>query len=842
VAPQIRPWLHVAVVLCFVVLVSIFLGPRIYVDQTLLVGDGLYYVDPSFRAAVPANAYTTGPLNFLTHVDNALNGYPRMHYVQTTLSAGEIPWWNPYIGLGIPGAGTASATFEPIELVLGRFVSVPMLSNVKAVAALVLGGYGTFLLVVTLGASRTAALFAGVAFVFSGWTVAWLGRTNMLAEAWMPWLFWAAERVFRGASMRFVGAVALFSGFACLSSHPQTGVQILASLGLYIALRAGAAGHPRPVLAGRLGLIGAALVVGVGVALVQLVPSADLISNAELPAQGRAVVRNASDIVHAAWYALLGDWTVIRRDLPTAVMTVAPLFFGSAATESYWWRGLNMMEMMAYAGLLSLFFGAYAAARRREIPAVRVWLVLVLVAFGAMYALPVFNAVNYLPVIALANNGRLRLLFHFALIVSAAFGLDRLLSDLAERRPGWARWVGAYAGVVVLIPMGTYGVLRFMNLPAPAPVMLLHSEAGVVMILAALAALIALHARGALGATPFRALLLSLAFADPLWHFGNFNPPIPTAHVFPDTPLVRFLKADPSLFRVSSGTGARVMTAETKLPYRLFDIDTFDVLNVRRHAKLQETVNERALDGFKTLRSFDFRDPARHRGLISLMNVKYLLLPGAHLAPSNPFHDLPGFRLVYDREARVYENLDVMPRVFLSDRATHVSAEQALAAVTARGFNPRGTVLLEDPASPRLPTSPGGTAGPARVTALSANRVVVQAHPSRPSYLVLSDTNYPGWRARVDGRPTPIYQANYLFRAVYLAPGEHEIEFTFMPTSYRLALAGTLASMALVGGCFAWDGLARIRGGRDAARYNKSTVPGHRVAQSGDSFGRQGRA
>ena len=812
-ARQIRPWLHVAVVVCFVVLASIFLGPRIYIDQTILVGDGMYYVDPSFRAAVPANAYTTRPLNFLSHVDNALNGYPRMHYVQTTLSAGEIPWWNPYVALGMPGAGTASATFEPIELVLGRFTSVPMLSNLKAVAALVIGGYGMFLLVTTLGASRTAGLFAGLAFVFSGWTVAWLGRTNMLAEVWMPWLFWATERVLRGASMRFVGALALFAGFACLSSHPQTGVQIVAALAFYVALRAFAAGVPRPVLAGRLGLTAAAVLVGVGIALVQLIPSANLIANAELPAQGRSVVRDASDVVTAGWYALLGDWKVIRRDLPTAVMTVAPLFFGTAATDSYWWRGLNMMEMMPYAGLLPLFFGAYAAARRREIPGVHVWLVMTVVAFGAMYALPVFNAVNYLPVIGLANNGRLRLLFRFALIVSAAFGLDRLLSDLAERRPGWARWVGTYAGVVLLTPAVTYAVLRWMNIAAPAPLLMLRSEAGIVMILAALTALVAMRARGALGATPFRALVLSLAFADPLWHFGTFNPPVPTAHVFPETPLVQFLRADPSLFRVSSGTDARVMTPDSKMPYRLFDIDTFDVLNVRRHAKLQERVNGRPLDGFKTLRVFDFRDPARHRGLISLMNVKYILVPGSDLAPTNPFHHVRGFRLVYDREARAYENLEVMPRAFLTDRVTHVSAEQALAAITAPDFDPRGPVFLEDPASPRLPASTEGPAGPARVTALSANRVVVQANASRASYLVLTDTYYPGWRARVDGRPTPIYQANYLFRAVYLTPGEHEIEFTFMPASYRLAMAGTLASLALVAGCFAWDGAARFRRG-----------------------------
>jgi hypothetical protein len=818
VGRQLGPRRHVGIVVLFLVAVSVFVGPRVYIDRTILVGDGTYYVDPSFRAAVPADAYVTRPRNFLSHVDNALNGYPRMHYVQTSLSAGEIPWWNPYLGLGIPGAGTASATFEPIELLLGRLVSVPALSSLKAVAALVVGAYGMFLLVVTLGASRTAGILAGIAFVFSGWTVAWLGRTNMLAEMWMPWLFWAAERVLRGAALRFAGAVALFAGFACLSSHPQTAVHILAALGFYIAARTVTSGLPGPVVAGRLGVIAAALVIGVGIGLVQLVPSASVIAHAELPAQGRSLAGGASGVVDAAWATITGDWTIIRRDLPTAVMTVAPLFFGSAASDTYWWRGLNMMEVMTYAGLLPLFLAAYAAWRRRDVPGVGVWLVMTVLAFGAMYALPLFNAVNYLPVIGLANNGRLRLLFRFALVVAAAFGLDRLMADLRARRPGWARFTAAYAAGILLIPALTYvGLAWWTTLRLPGIQTMLRREAGVGVILLALAALLALRARGTLGAAPFRALVVALAFVDPLWHLGDFNPSIPTAHVFPETPLVRFLKQDPSLYRVSSGTLTRVMTPDSKLPYRLFDVDLFDVLNVRRHTRLQQAVNGGKQNAFNTLRAFNFQEPARHHGLISLMNVKYVLLPASDFAPENPFQAQPGFRLVYDREVRVYENLHVMPRAFLVDRATRVSADEALATITRADFDPRTAPVLLEEASPALPESPGGSPGSAEVTAVSANRVAVRVNAARASYLVLSDTNYPGWQARLDGAPTPIFQAHYLFRAVHVPAGAHEIVFTFMPASYRLAMAGTLASLALVAACFTWDGLARSRGGAPRA-------------------------
>ena len=84
-----RPLGHLAVVAGLLVFASLFLGPRIYVDQTLFVGDGFFYVDPSFRVAVPPGAYVTKPRNFLTHVDNGLQIYPQLVHVQTSRDGGR---------------------------------------------------------------------------------------------------------------------------------------------------------------------------------------------------------------------------------------------------------------------------------------------------------------------------------------------------------------------------------------------------------------------------------------------------------------------------------------------------------------------------------------------------------------------------------------------------------------------------------------------------------------------------------------------------------------------------------------------------------------------------------
>jgi uncharacterized membrane protein YfhO len=62
-------------------------------------------------------------------------------------------------------------------------------------------------------------------------------------------------------------------------------------------------------------------------------------------------------------------------------------------------------------------------------------------------------------------------------------------------------------------------------------------------------------------------------------------------------------------------------------------------------------------------------------------------------------------------------------------------------------------------------------------------------------FLVLTDLYHRGWRARVDGQPTPVYLANFLFRAVYLSPGPHVVDFVFEPLSLRLGIAVSVATL-----------------------------------------------
>jgi len=72
---------------------------------------------------------------------------------------GEVPWWNPYTGIGMPLAAEyqASAFFPPTLLLL-----LPRGMVLLQMSLQILAGWGTYCLLRQMGLSRLAATTGGV--------------------------------------------------------------------------------------------------------------------------------------------------------------------------------------------------------------------------------------------------------------------------------------------------------------------------------------------------------------------------------------------------------------------------------------------------------------------------------------------------------------------------------------------------------------------------------------------------------------------------------------------------------------------------------------------------------
>jgi hypothetical protein len=176
------------------------------------------------------------------------------------------------------------------------------------------------------------------------------------------------------------------------------------------------------------------------------------------------------------------------------------------------------------------------------------------------------------------------------------------------------------------------------------------------------------------------------------------------------------------------------------------------------------------------------------------------------------------YREVYrDDQISILRNGGAMPRAFLTDAAvSSPPGRNALSLILDGAVDVRRTTVIDDPLPAGFAHSAGtgDTPGPGRASIASyePTQIVIRADSERTGFLVLSDIYFPGWVARIDGEPTPILRANYLFRAVAVPPGTHIVTFRYEPLSVRIGAiisAVTVSAVLIMAGAFAWAGLRR---------------------------------
>lgn len=142
---------------------------------------------------------------------------------------------------------------------------------------------------------------------------------------------------------------------------------------------------------------------------------------------------------------------------------------------------------------------------------------------------------------------------------------------------------------------------------------------------------------------------------------------------------------------------------------------------------------------------------------------------------SERWQPLPGFPgFLTDTKA--------FPRVFMTGGyEVDPDFNQAIYDIRDGKVDPHQEVILtRDPLD--KPNWAKGWVGEGKITRYDLNDVEMACTNDRPCFLTLSDNYFPGWRAWVDGREEPIYQADGTFRAVELGePGSHTVKMSYHP-------------------------------------------------------------
>lgn len=154
------------------------------------------------------------------------------------------------------------------------------------------------------------------------------------------------------------------------------------------------------------------------------------------------------------------------------------------------------------------------------------------------------------------------------------------------------------------------------------------------------------------------------------------------------------------------------------------------------------------------------------------------------------------FNAVEGKETtRIESRPTALPRAWITrETVCPVPPEQALRRIQEPSFDFRSTALIETCGQTSPPPCDDSRAD-ARITSYSPNRIAAQSQSRCAATLVFSEIAYPGWTATIDGRPAPLLLADYLFRAVSVPAGKHEVVLSFVSPGLRQGMALSFVAM-----------------------------------------------
>jgi len=766
--------------------------------------------------------------------------------------SGQLPLWNPLVGCGAPlAANYQTAAFYPLN---GLHLLLPAEVALSWTVAfhIALAGWGAYAWGRAVGLDRFPALVGALAMEGSGFLVARAALFPSVALTF-PWIavwLWRAEVVVRaqvrgrpapGTGLRAASLMGLAVGLGLLAGHAQTafygGVLTAAYAGFRtvqaIYRRGQQWGQEDGVKARKAvhgnwllevvrsgGLPALSLVLGVGLAAVQLLPTAELLLNS-----------HRSGGVHAdvAMTYSLWPWRLITA--------LAPGFFGTPGRGTYWGYGAQWEDAL-YVGVLPFLLAGAAAAlsvggARRSNPA-------------AAPSDPCKGEGSVGSPRTSAWAGEYRGLTHFWL-GSALVGLVLALGEntpvfpfLFRRIPGFdlfqapTRWLAVSTVALALssgiglhcwLRRGTPrkegplvitvgGALLVAGLAAPRLVPAVPAtfgpataRLGIALAITGTLALVRsqLVRIHALGLIAWRSAVLVFVALDLLtvgW------PSVPSVDrslyqgVTRTAEVLRDAMAHPRVYwPVDPSHHDLAYDALYRVKFDYLSFDDFGPSDLKGWWGMREDQipNAGMLDQVASANNFDpllidwyadLLDAAvEEPGVLRAMGVTHVATDGA--GPT-------GERVHSGASADFYRMPDVPGRAWIVHRASPVPASRTLAAVSSPSFDPAQVVLLDGDPSDQGQSDQTRPPFAEPVLRDGLNRVTIRTVLNAPGYLVLADTWYPGWQARVDGEPTALLRANHAFRAVQLTAGEHVVEMVYRPTSVLVGAAASVAALGLI--------------------------------------------
>jgi len=688
--------------------------------------------------------------------------FPFRTLAASSLAEGIIPHWDPYVFAGMPFTADIQVAFwYPFNMLQSLFVSDGYLSPVVMEWFILLhyaiAGFGMYWFAKKIfQIDDWSAIFAGVAYAFSGYIVAQAIHQMIVYHiALFPLVAYFFIHGFDSWKHSIIAGILL--GIMYLAGHPQSTLYFtffLALLSVYeIVYRARQKNPAGDSILGFGPIVRMALpvAIGLGIFAIQFLPAQEL---AGLSRRDTITYLNSLD-GSLSWGNLL--------------TLVLPRLFGltngAGDPQVPYWNGTYYLswETAIYIGVLPLFFAIMAAvlARGKKYLSFFAGMALLAILFALGDHFFIYRLFFKLPLFSkFRTPARMMMLFSFAASALAGVGLSDALKYTGKK---WGDNKGLIVGALVAFPwfLAVAGMLHasafLKGVPDEANDSISWAAGMAALPVIALIVLIALRYIDQLRGQLFAAVVIGVTIIE-LFNYGmsvNASSDDPR-DAFRQTPqVIDMLKKDQAkeLDRARTRLGSEMIVKRNQGAYdRIQLIEGYDPLVLQRV----------------------FPDMANPANSMDLMNLKWSIA-----SDKNPSF---GERPNYMQRIKLYYLADVVPD------------SQALKVLKLDTFyDYRHRILLEEPLINKL--GPLDSFSFATITHYSDNEIQATVKTKTAAVAFFSEVYYPAWKAYVDGKPAKLYRAFTTLRAVEVPPGEHKIEMRYESSAFATGSMTTIVTL-----------------------------------------------
>lgn len=749
------PFLTILSVVC-VFFFQVFLG-KVPLPGDLIVGGYYPWLDYNwgFPTGVPVkNPITSDAVSFI---------YPMRMAAIDFLKNGEWPLWNPYLLSGTPLlANFQSAPFSLTNLFYFVFDHLTAWSMQIMVQHVLAAGF-VYLLLRNWNVSRFSSTVAGIIYAFTGFNLLWSEwNAHTLTASFIPLLLLFSDKFLLKGNYFYIVAISVVVGLQFLSGYPQ--IVIYAALALFslwaIRLQRTKTFFTRTcvlVLAG---------ILGVGLAALQILPGYELIT----------LSQRASEVIPTKWVFL--DWREI-------ILFVAPDYYGNHATQNYWGHK-NYLSTLGFVGVANLILASVGLGLVKAKKEIGIACLIGVSGLVLAFQTPISNFLwetNFLGYQA-GVSYRSLVLFCLSVALLAGFGLDRI------RQEKTVNFFAFFFPGLILLGFGTVALLalykiQILSLPLPHENLerfqvALHNlilPTGVFVSTFLFLAL-ARKLKTFTGLSVLMVITLSLL---EMFYFGwKFTPFTDRDLIYPETPVISYLKKQEEPFRV---TAYGAMPVNQGMPYKLEFPGGYDAVYPYPMAKYISTLNSNNVFSAPQDR-FGIID-REQSPLLDITNTKYVVSRDSNLAEKYNYE-----KVFQDKSVIVWENHNSYERIKMFFNWETLKDE---GAILTKLLDAKHTVENKVIVDKDLPEASQGDHS-LKYEKYSPQESLIRYTSSKPGVLFISQQWYPGWQAFIDGQSAEIFKANYAFQGIYAPAGEHLVKTVYNPESFRMGLKITAAS------------------------------------------------